>query len=146
MRAATRLAWPWLLVAGVVVAEACSSKADAIAAPTDASIVGVYALTLVNGGALPFPLAGNDTARLDITGGTITLMADHTFTDVLVTRLVYTSGVPAPVDRSDTLTWTYTLFSRYVALAYPGRGTDTLAVTGDLLQKNEGGLLMAYKK
>ena len=125
---------------------ACSPSDAPAPLPTESSIVGHYDLTLVNGGHLPFPIAGDTTRLLAIVGGGIHINADHTFLDILTTRLTYFSGTPVPSTRSDTTTGTFVLAGSLIVRTHPGIGIDTVAVTGNLLHANNGGLLMSYAK
>lgn len=130
----------------LVVASACSPSDAPAALPTEASVVGHYGLTLVNGGNLPFPIAGDTTRVLAIIDGQLLINSDHTFLDILSTRLTYASGTPVPSTRSDTTTGTFVLMGSLLVRTHSGVGTDTVAVTGNLLHANNGGLLLTYAK
>jgi len=136
-----------ILVAMTLLAASACSPSDAPAPlPTEESIVGHYQLTLVNGGHLPFPVAGDTTRILAITDGQLVINADHTFLDVLSTRLTYFSGTPVPSTHSDTAIGTLVLVGSLIIRTHPGIGIDTVAVTGNLMHANNGGLLMTYEK
>src|SRR5690348_3696194 len=64
------------LLALVLLFAACSEFTGA--ETTDQ--IGVYNISSVNGAALPFTLAEGDTT-FEVTGGTVTLNADRSFTD-----------------------------------------------------------------
>ena len=130
----------------LVVASACSPSDAPAALPTEASVVGHYGLTLVNGGNLPFPIAGDTTRVLAIIDGQLLINSDHTFLDILSTRLTYFSGTPVPSTHADTATGTFVLVGSLIVRTHPGVGIDTVAVTGNLLHANNGGLLLTYAK
>lgn len=43
--------------------------------------VGVYTMATVNGGGLPATLSSNDSLQIEVTGGSVSLEADHTFAE-----------------------------------------------------------------
>ena len=115
--------------------------------PTAASIVGAYSLKIVNGGGLPYPVAADPDRTLYIASGVITLNPDLTFTDVLTSRLTYNAGSPPPQDLVKADSGTYLLYGRNVAMMYRTvTGTDTVAVTGNSLQKLQSSLVLTYTK
>jgi redox-sensitive bicupin YhaK (pirin superfamily) len=125
---------------------ACSPSDASAPLPTEESVVGHYQLTLVNGGHLPFPIAGDTSRILAIIDGQMLINSDHTFDDILTTRLTYFSGTPIPSTRADTTSGTFVLVGSVIVRTHPGVGIDTVAVTGNLLHANNGGLLMTYGK
>lgn len=124
---------------------ACSPSDAPAPLPTEESIVGDYQLTLVNGGHLPFPVAGDTAKILSITDGKLVINNDHTFLDILSTRLTYFSGTPLPSTHSDTASGTFVLVGSLIIRTQTA-GIDTVAVTGNLMHANNGGLLMTYQK
>ena len=140
MRKAALMSMTALLMLG-----AACGKDEAVGPPTEASIVGVYNLTIVNGGPLPFPIAGNETSILELIAGKLTLKSDHTFIDEITTRQTYASGTPTPIELVDTRTGTFALTGTTVLLSYP-EGVSSVAATGNLLHANNGGLLLTYTK
>ena len=129
----------------LLAASACSPSDAPAPLPTEESIVGQYQLTLVNGGHLPFPVAGDTTRILAITDGQLLINADHTFLDILSQRLTYFSGTPVPSTHTDTVTGTFVLVGSLIIRTQTA-GIDTVAVTGNLMHANNGGLLMTYQK
>jgi hypothetical protein len=43
--------------------------------------VGIYTMTTVNGGGLPATLSSNDSLQIEVTGGSVHLEADHSFSE-----------------------------------------------------------------
>ena len=141
---------PFVAAVTLLAASACSPSDAPAPLPTEESIVGQYQLNLVNGGHLPFPVAG-DTARiLAIIDGKLVINSDHTFLDVLSQRLTYFSGTPVPSTYADTTSGTFVLVGSLIVRSRPigvdSVGVDTVAVTGNLMHANNGGLLMTYQK
>jgi hypothetical protein len=134
-----------VLSAVLVFGGACGGSDASTAPPTDASVVGTYALTIVNGGSLPFPYSGSPTSRFDIISGQITLTAEHTFTDLLTFRETLLAGGSKP-DRTDTSGGTWSLLSHTITLTYTGLGVQTAVVTGNRFQISDQGLLLTYSK
>jgi hypothetical protein len=130
----------------LLAAGACNPSDAPAPLPTEESIVGHYQLTLVNGGHLPFPIAGDTTRLLAITDGQLLINADHTFLDILSTRLTYFSGTPVPSTHADTARGTFVLVGSLIIRTHPAAGLDTVAMTGNLAHANNGGLLMTYEK
>jgi hypothetical protein len=137
---------PFLAAVTLLAASACNPSEAPAPLPTEESIVGQYQLTLVNGGHLPFPEAGDTTRILAITEGQLVINADHTFLDILSHRLTYFSGTPVPETFTDTATGTFALVGSVIVRNFPGIGVDTVAVTGNLMHANNGGLAMTYQK
>lgn len=135
-----------IAAASLLALGACGPTDEPAALPTEASVVGQYRLTLVNGGNLPFPAAGDAERILEIIDGRMIINADHTFADILTTRLTYFDGTPAPSSGADTTTGTFALTGSILVRTHPGAGVDTVAVTGNLLHANNAGLLMTYTK
>lgn len=120
---------------------------DTTQLPTEATVPGVYSLTIVNGLHLPFPYGFDTTGTraIEISGGSITLGADHSFKDVLVTKTFSQIGVDT-VANTYTQTGTYVLNGSIVQVTYPGLGVEAIAVTGNQLNRTNGGLVMTYQK
>jgi hypothetical protein len=95
-----------LLVAG------CS---DSPTAPS--SIEGSYSLRTVNGQSVPVTVAQMGADRADITGGSLTLNNDGTFTGQLEFRFVF-SGIRA--NQSESLSGTWTADGNTVTLSSEG--------------------------
>ena len=140
-----RLVAQAILVATLAFTEACGAGNATGVLPTDANVVGVYNLTLVNGGPLPFPYSATAVSRIDIVGGAITLTASHMFTDALARReMVFASG--SQRNLADTLQGTWSLESHNLTLTYSGLGVQAANVTGNLLTINAQGLMLRYDK
>jgi hypothetical protein len=141
---------PLVVAVTLLAASACNPSDAPAPLPTEESILGQYQLNLVNGGHLPFPVAGDTTRILAITDGELLINDDHTFLDILATRLTYFSGTPVPSTHSDTVAGTFVLVGSLIIRTRPisadSVGIDTVAVTGNLMHANNGGLLMTYQK
>jgi hypothetical protein len=89
----------------LLAATACGGGSDTTAPPNADAVVGVYALSTINGGVLPQVVDqnGNDTA--EVTQGVVTLKVDKTFTDVIHLRLTVSGNVTTVAD-STVGSWT----------------------------------------
>jgi hypothetical protein len=134
------------MASALILATACGADEDPVPPPTEASVIGLYNLTIVNGGPLPFPYAANSTTRFDIIGGSLNLRADHTFTDLLTTRQVSLPGETTTQEETDELTGTWSLTETLLTLTYTGFGVQTAVVTGRLVTRSDQGFLMTYSK
>ena len=143
MRASVRA-----VVAAALLGTAACRVEDAPVAPlpTEATVVGVYNLSTANGGPLPFPLDVNDTTKFEVVSGRVTVNADHTFADMLTTRLTYTSGSQAPIEHSNTQPGTWTLAGNILTLTYGVDASVTAIVIGKQLTKSALGVPMGYTK
>jgi hypothetical protein len=124
---------------------ACGASDAPITPPTEASVIGVYNMTIVNGGSLPFPFSYTDSSRTYIVGGRITLTADHKFTDTYTWRVVLLAG-GSPPDQSDTLDGTWSLASNSLTLNYYVGHVRLAIVRGNLITVNDQGLFLTYSK
>jgi hypothetical protein len=95
-----RLAFTLAAAVPLLVA-ACS---DSPTAPS-ASLEGSYSLRTVNGANVPVTLATMGADRVDITGGTLTLNNNGTFSGQLAFRFVF-SGATTNQSESSSGTWT----------------------------------------
>ncbi len=141
MRSVVLSAW----MAVLAVTTACKASDATATQPTDANVVGVYNLALVNGGALPFPYSGTATYRIDIVSGSLTLTSDHAFTDLLTTRQTLFAGGSGP-DKTDTLQGTWSLQGTNLTLAYPGPAAQLAIVTANQISINSQGLALRYDR
>ena len=136
-----------LMLAAAAIA-ACGSDAAPIGPPTEQSLPGTYRLTSVNG-TLPYLIAGDVDRQIRIVSGSFQFRSDHTFTDILTTRLTFTNG-DTPIEETSSQSGAFTLLGGNlgVELRYslPDDVRDTIAVTGVFMHRNDGGLLLTYKK
>jgi hypothetical protein len=86
------------LFAGAVVAALSCGGSEPAAAPTIRPVAGVYSIATVNGTVPPLTLGSNDTARVELISGAITLGSDGSFVDVLNVRNTVPSGVTLASD------------------------------------------------
>ncbi|HYV98791.1 MAG TPA: hypothetical protein VE967_15150 [Gemmatimonadaceae bacterium] len=135
-----------IAVMATVVLGACNADESTVPPPTEASVVGTYALRIVNGGNLPFPYSATSSTRLDIIGGSLTVTADHTFSDALVFRTTDLTTNTAADPETQTLTGTWALSGSSLELTYAGPHTLVAVVTGKEITRVDQGLSLTYRK
>jgi hypothetical protein len=135
------------LAFALVALSACGASDEPIAPPTAESVVGIYTLFNVNGGALPFLFAADGVTRVEYVSGSLTLNADRTITDVLTFRVSRVDGTGTPTTSTSTFTGTYTLAGNTVTATYTGvPEAQALVVTGNQITHNEEGVVLSYRK
>lgn len=99
------------------------------------TIAGTYTLRTVNGNGLPFTLENTAAARVEVTGGHITLNENLSYSEMRGFRRTE-NGIATDVDEEYTGTYTYAgtdLFITTEDVIYPltlGNGTITEQVRG----------------
>lgn len=131
----------------LVAAGAMACGADNTTSPINSvpgSPAGVYALTTVNGSALPFVLGQNDTASAQLTAGAITLRSDGSFLDILNVLVTVPSGTTM---EADTLAGSYAVQGSTI-LFQPNdnSGNYTAALTDTSLVEANPNFTIVYRK
>jgi hypothetical protein len=105
--------------------------------------VGLYTMTTVNGGVLPATLSSNDSIQVEVTGGSVSLEADHSFVERATFR-VTEDGVASSED--EVVAGRYTRRGDVFDLD----GTDGTALTairdGSTLTVVRGSFELTYQK
>ena len=122
-----------LTVGGLVALAACSDSSG-----PDATIHGTYTLRTVNGQTLPATIFQDASGRFDITGGTLTLNSNGTFTDVVMFRIVsgtttitdQASGTGTFAEAGNTVTFTTTDGETYTMTRSGGTLTQVVSEEG----------------
>jgi hypothetical protein len=123
---------------------------DSTAPDPKAAVAGTYTLTQINGGNLPVTVFANTAGRIELTGGSLTLRSDGSYTESLAARTVYTSGA-APQTTTDNENGTFTVIGSQITFSIPPSGSSsglsyTGAVSGGVLTYTYEGNAFRYQK
>lgn len=128
-----------LLIAPLLLA-GCNGEVG----PTDPSAaVGVYNLYQVNGQSPPVLVDQDQTGRLDVLGGSITLRSDRTFTETADLQITPSSGAAQP-PRSNSIQGTFRLVGRTVEFRPDGTTPFMATLAGDTLRYTIGDFDLTY--
>jgi len=129
--------------AGAVASVGCASESTS--PPKPRGIVGAYALASLNGQILPAILGQNDTAKVEILSGGVSLLSDGTFVDGVVLRVTLPSGVSV---QGDTIRGGF-LTSGATLMLSPSDGSNAyfMTVTDEhTLTEDDIGYLIVYRR
>ncbi len=109
------------------------------------SFVGVYSLVQVNGTTPPLVVFDDGFERDEITGGTITLNSDATFSDETFFRItnLQTGAIQTG---SDIAIGTYTTSGNTVTLSPNNDTPYALSLSGNTLTQTAGSLVFQYNR
>ncbi len=131
----------WLRSAALVLAfNACS---DATSPRLEGDPVGVFALQTINGNAVPVVVDQDSTATLEVTGGSISLNGDGSFTDNLDLRLTEGTIVTA---FSDNLQGTWTRSGNTITFQVIGFSAYSLTWNENELTQVFSGFTLVYRR
>ena len=133
------------LVAGLALAALGFSACSDSTSPNATAFVGVYALSSLNGTTPPVVVAEDAVnGRLEVTGGTITLNSDMTFSDRTDFRITDPNG--AISTDFDLASGTYTTSGNTVTLTPTGDAPYSLVLNGSTLTQTAGTFTFVYSK
>lgn len=129
------------LLAGLVLASAvaCTDSTG----PGEA-ISGTFTLSTVGGQAVPVVVQQSGTTTLEVTGGSITFNADHTFSTTLSTRTTV-NGSATTDTSNDTGSYTNNSNGR-VELTYSDATFDTGILSGNQFTLAVSGLALVFTR
>jgi hypothetical protein len=125
------------------VCAACAS--DSTSPPKPRGVAGAYGLASLNGQVLPAVLGQNDTAKVELLSGGVSLQNDGTFIDGVVLRVTLPSGVTV---QGDTIRGGYMMSGKTLMLA-PSDGSNAyfMTVTDEhTLTEDDIGFLIVYRR
>lgn len=111
----------YIMALAVLGLAACGGS-DSTAPDPGQAAVGSYTLSQVNGTNVPMVYYQNTAGHVDITSGTISLRADHSFTETVNITTVYTSGGSQPT--TAVTNGTFSVTGTQVTFTVPAQGTD----------------------
>jgi hypothetical protein len=128
------------LVMGLVLA---SAAACTDSTGPGAAISGTFTLSTVGGQGLPVTLQQSGTTRTELTAGSFTFNADHTFSNTLTTRTT-TGGTPASQTTTDG--GTYATSGDRVTLNYSDGTFDTGILGTSTFTLSASGLALVFTR
>ena len=132
-----------VLIFAAAGAVACASDSTSPAKPR--GVAGAYALTTFNGQVLPTLLGQNDTAKVELLSGGVSLGRDGSFIDGVVLRVTLPSGVTV---QGDTIRGNY-LTSGTTLMLSPADGSNAyfMSVADEhTLTEDDIGYLIVYHR
>ena len=139
------------IVASVIVLTlaitACKLSEPASQDRTAAS--GVYGMRTINGSALPFTLAANDTDGIEILSDTLRLTADGAYTGIeRYRRTTSTSASATPVVKLpvDTVKGSWGIQGATISFKASSGDGSSAFFSGNTLTVSGGGLVSVYSK
>ena len=132
--------WLRAAVAASVLAAACGGDDGPTGRAT--AVTGTYTLRTANGAPLP-ALLEDTPARLEVLSGSLTLDADHTFTNQQ--RIRTTENGVATI-RDVRLAGTYTVQGAMLTLVDPQAGSTTATRGDDSITLGSGTVTFVYRR
>lgn len=136
------------LLAGALTLAACGGS-DSTAPNPNAAAFGNYSLNQVNGSPPPVTIFSNSAGRIDVTGGSMSLRSDLSFSETRNFRLVYSDGTSESTPAVDNGTFSVT--GSQITFTIPASGADpafsyTGAVSGGVVTYTYNGASYRYQK
>jgi hypothetical protein len=128
----------YLAAAALVLAVACDSSTS-----PEATIVGTWNLSTMNGSPLPFTVFGSGANKVEITAGVITFAQGGTYSSTMTTRSTM-NGVAT--NSTDSETGNYTITGATVSITDPGEPTQTATMSGNTLTTTVEGFTFVFIK
>lgn len=131
-----------LALAGIA---ACGGDSKDSVSPTPRGVEGTYQLATVNGQIMPLLLTQDDTAKLELLDGFVTLRADGSFLDVIRLRRTAPSGIAV---QGDTITGTFLRLDTTLLFQPSDQsGNYFMEVTDDkTLTESDPGIVIVYRR
>jgi len=108
------------------------------------STVGVYALESINGSAPPVIIDQDASGTLEVTGGQVSLNADHTFSDRTDFRFTASNGAISTAQ--DITTGTYSQTGNTITLSPTGDTPYSMVLNGNTLTQIEPDFTIVYRR
>lgn len=129
------------------LAVACSG--DGPTGSAEARVSGTYNLSQINGQNLPATVFQSSAGRVEVTGGTMVLRDDRSYTETVQLRILPVNGT-AQTDQAIE-NGTFTVVGTNITFNVPASGGDPAfsysgAVSGGVLTYTSEGLSVTYRK
>lgn len=135
---------PMLAPVLVVLLAACGGDGPSgPAAEEEDVLAGFYPLVTLAGDSLPYLADEQGPVKLEVVGGSVTLRADGTFTDVIDLRVTNGTSVTRPRQQA---TGTYTLTGNVLTFTSTTVEPYTMVRDGATLTQDVDGFVWVYRK
>jgi hypothetical protein len=136
-----------ILMFAAAFAVACSSDSTNSTAPvsTTPNFTGVWNLATINGQGVPALLGQNDTAKVELLSGSVTLATNGNFVDEISVRVTLPSGVKV---QGDTIRGSYSMSGSSLTMQ-PGDGSSPYLIDitdSNTLTESDPGFLIVYHR
>lgn len=132
------------LVASPVLLGGCDSPTD-----PQTRVAGTYTMTQVNGQAPPVTVLQVPEGRIEVTGGSMVLRADGSYTETVQVRVTPTGGSPQSDQQVENGTYAVTATSITFTVP-PSAGQAAFSysgtISGDIITYTEQGVSVTYRK